>query len=454
VSGVQDLAALAAEPKPEGALQDAAGRVLDFLGLCLAARDRPEVAITAAQAIADGGTLSATLVGGPRVPAAAAALVNGTAAHALGLDDFHAESTVHPMVTVVPAAMAAAEAAGASGKQFLAAVLFGYEVSCRLGAATVKGVIHKRGFHPTSVLGTVGAAAAAGVALGLTEQRLAHCLAIAATRAAGLFQFAPDTWTKSLQAGWAASAGVSSAQLAARSFTGPDAALEGKAGLLFAFAGDSGFRPNFGPARVDNWAIGSVAYKPYAHGTDLHTPVDALLDLMTEHSIGPAQVDQIEVTLPPKVFDAAGGSAGWQQPGSLRDAQRNLFVTLSVSALAVGQVGLMDTHATWFTMDRLMDPAVQRLATKIVARPDATLVSPDPQASPAAVSLITTSGTRFSRRLEAHRGSPLRPFSWADLTARFRHLSGDTGSDPDSLAHLHLAESVDSVAAILRANHT
>lgn len=426
---------------------------MDCLALCLAARNLPEVQLITAQAAEDGGLPLSTALGGALLPPAAAALVNGTAAHALGLDDFHAPTTVHPMVTVVPAALAASEAAGASGLRFLTAVVFGYEVTCRLGTAVRRGAIHQRGFHPTSVLGTVGAAAAAAFALGLDEEQTAHAMAISASRAAGLFQFAPNAWTKPLQAGWAASAGVWAAQIARRGFSGPADVLEGKSGLLYAFAGEGTYAPLPDREAPVEWMIDQVAFKPYAHGTDLHTAVDALLEILDDATLAPEAIERIEVHLPPHAHKAATEDVDGRRPRSLRRAQRNVYFTLAAAACAASTRVAMDTLTDWFRPERLSDPKLLAVADRIEAYPDPKLTATDPLASPASVTVHTGTGLRLHRTLHAHRGSPWRPFVPSELKARFCHLaSGSVWAEPDltgPFAELVELPSVKPVARIL-----
>jgi 2-methylcitrate dehydratase PrpD len=172
----------------------------------------------------------ARLAQGRSATARAAALINGTAAHAAEVDDSFRDAMYHPGAATIAAALAAAHDSGAGGLQFLRGVVLGYEVSTRIGV--VMGRPHYQFWHSTGTVGTFGAAAAAGGLLALDESAFAHALATAATLAAGLQQaFRMDAMGKPLHAGRAAEAGLLAAQLARRGLTGSLDVLEGDAGF-------------------------------------------------------------------------------------------------------------------------------------------------------------------------------------------------------------------------------
>jgi 2-methylcitrate dehydratase PrpD len=353
------------------------------------------------------------------------------------------------MVTVVPAALAAAQLAGAPGRRLVEAIVFGYEVASRLGGTTARGIIHSRGFHPTSTIGTVAAAGAAAAALDLPPDQTAHALAVAAGRCAGLFHFAPESWTKPLQAGWAAGAGVDSALLASHGFAGPLSILEGRHGLLQALAGDGAYDPSglFTPA--GSWAIHEVSYKPYAHSTELHVAVDALIEALADLGHDAVSIDRIEVTLRPAACRATTEPAAVKhRPATSRDAQQSAYFAIAVAAHAGRTRIPFDSFYQWFEPDRLHCPEVLNLAARVVVLPDPALDVAAGDASPARVSVMARSGRRADRTLTHHRGSPARPFAWEDLEARFAHLTGRLHQLGPVRTVLG-SESVEPVAALL-----
>ena len=185
-----------------------------------------------------------------RGPAAASALANGTAAHALDYDDMCFVSLAHPSAPLVPAALAAAELAGQSGRAALDAYVVGFEVECLLGRR-LQPRHYQRGWHPTSTLGTIGSAAAASRLFGLDAGTTAHALAIAASQASGLKENF-GTMIKPLHAGLAAQNGITAALLAQRGLTGSELAIDGPQGYLSAMDGShadlGGIGPTWGPA--------------------------------------------------------------------------------------------------------------------------------------------------------------------------------------------------------------
>ncbi|MEX2247932.1 MAG: MmgE/PrpD family protein, partial [Dehalococcoidia bacterium] len=256
---------------------------------------------------------------GPRpicASAAWAALANGTAAHAIEMDDVTTESSLHPGAAVIPAALAVAEEL-MTGQEWLghetrwpglrrpttpdvlAAIVAGYEVTMRAGNALGAASAYQRGFHPTGVAGVFGAAVAAGKLMHLDAQGLTRAMGIAGTMASGSLSYLDDgSWTKRLNPGWAAHAGVVAAGLAFAGFTGPSTVFEGPHGLL------RGYTDAPDPERLTE-GIGEsepqvmrVSLKPYGCCRYSHGLIDAVLALGREHffleSPAPISLDEIE----------------------------------------------------------------------------------------------------------------------------------------------------------------
>jgi 2-methylcitrate dehydratase PrpD len=213
-------------------------RVLDILGICVAA-SRLNTSQAARDWVADqGGRPQAHAVGMPEpVPAVLAAFVNGVLAHSLDYDDTHLPSILHPSACVVPAALAAAQYAAADGRATIAAIASGLEVCVRLGMAGYRrdsqtSLFLEHGQHATSICGAVAAAVSSGLLLGLDTDGIVHAIGIAASMSAGIIEAnRAGGSVKRMHCGWAAHAGVSAAQLAARGFTGPATVLEGRFGF-------------------------------------------------------------------------------------------------------------------------------------------------------------------------------------------------------------------------------
>ena len=210
---------------------------------------------------------------------AIAALLNGALGHSLDFDDTHAESSLHPSAPVVPAAFAAGQQVGASGKDVLNAIVAGYEVCCRIGNALDPSAHYARGFHPTATAGVFGAAAAVARLYTLSAEEICSAFGIAASQGAGSLQFLLNgAWNKRYQVGAAAMNGVIAATLAKRGFRGAIEALEGEHGFLRAHS------DNAAPARLienlgQRYETMRIGVKPYPSCRYTHAALDGLIEL-------------------------------------------------------------------------------------------------------------------------------------------------------------------------------
>ena len=352
-----EIAGLAAGRIPASARSVAAQCVLDGVGVAVAATDEPAVRIARDVARAETPAGQATLLGhGSRTGTRAAALVNGTAAHALDYDDVLGAMGGHPTVPVLPAALALAEERGADGDALLTAVVAGIETEARVGAA-LGDTHYARGFHNTATAGTLGAAAAACSLLGLGADRVLAALSIAATSASGL-KANFGTMTKPLHAGQAAAAGLLAAQLAARGFTASDAGLTERRGLLPVLSDDpdpAALSTPFG----EPWHVGSVLFKFHAACYLTHATIDAALDLR-ERGLDAADVEAVELTVPP-------GHLGVCAIPEPRTGLEGKFSLRFTAALALG-AGAADESR--FTDAAARDPALVALRDRVAVRTD------------------------------------------------------------------------------------
>ena len=246
--------------------------LIDVAGLCVAARNQDYIA-SALAACEDDGSCAA--IGLARtLPAAGAAFVNGTAAHGEDFDDTFEGGPVHAGAVIVPAVLAACERHRRDGAAALLGIAIGSEVMCRLSTVVPKAV-HKAGFHPTAIFGTMGAAAGVAAALGLDQKQTVDALGVAGSLASGIIEYlAEGAWTKRLHAGWAAQSGYRAALLARGGFSGPRTVFEGVHGLFHAFAHKA---PDDFSALADfgsRWVIETLAFKPYPCGTMAHPYID------------------------------------------------------------------------------------------------------------------------------------------------------------------------------------
>lgn len=193
-----------------------------------------------------------------------AAFANGVLFHALDFDDTHGPAVLHPTAVSLPAAMAIGAELGAAAEDIFLATLAGVEITCRVGMAR-HNAFHLKGFHPTSVVGTLGAAVTAGLLLGLTEGELADALGIAASLSCGIFAYLDGTSNpKPVHAGQAAKNGIEAARLAKAGVTGPETVFESRFGLYGAFLGNvDGPLPELIATLGLDWESAKLSIKPY-----------------------------------------------------------------------------------------------------------------------------------------------------------------------------------------------
>ncbi|MEV0134487.1 MmgE/PrpD family protein [Dactylosporangium sp. NPDC050688] len=427
MTAVQRLAEFAVacreDALPAAVVADVPARVLDILGLALAAHGDPDA--DAAPAVLRsvrrwGGTAEATVIGaGDRLPAPAAALVNGTLAHSLDFDDTHLPSVLHPSASVVPAALATAEATGASGTAVLAAVAAGVELTDRLGMAAydpsiANSVFFDRGLHATSICGAIGSAAAAALLLGLDAAGVASAMGVAASMGAGLIEANRTGGTvKKVHCGWAAHAGVSAAYLAADGLTGPPTVLEGRFGFFAAYTGgrcdDGALLGDLG----ERWELLRTAFKPYPSNHFTHPGIDCALALRAA-GLDPSAVDLIELGVPaPTLRTIAEPVAEKVRPRSTYHGKFSGPYTVATALLGGGGLGVgLDDFTGPLDPDRLA------LAAKVRCVPDERATAIFPHAF-AAVLRVHTAGTVLEHRVDASRGSAEAPLSPADLARKF-----------------------------------
>lgn len=293
-----------------------------------------------------------------RFAPATAALLNGTLGHSLDFDDTHADSSLHPSAPVVPAAYAAAEMVGASGRELLTAIVAGYEVCCRLGNALDPTAHYARGFHPTATAGVFGAAAAAGKLLGLDAAGIHSAFGVAASQAAGSLQFLVNGgWNKRYQVGAAAMNGLIAATLAKTGFIGAADAIEGKHGLLV------GYTDNAHPEKAvaglgTEYETLKIGVKPYPACRYTHAAVDGLLALVREHGWTSADIEAVTVGLHRNGIVLTGAPIDEKRkPRTVVEGQFSMPFAAAV-ALHTGRFG-------WDDYAYLGDPDVEAIAARV-----------------------------------------------------------------------------------------
>ncbi|MDP1717240.1 MAG: MmgE/PrpD family protein, partial [Burkholderiales bacterium] len=290
----QRINALRYEDLPQDAVHWAKVGLLDTVGVTLAGSTDPGTRIVA-RSLASGAGPSLVFGSQQRVGALDAALINGTAAHALDFDDCNNTLAGHPSAPILPALFALADEHGARGSDFIAAYIAGFETECKI-ALGVNFYQYTHGWHPTTTIGVFGAAAACARLLRLSDEQTATALAIAASLASGI-KSNFGTMTKPLHVGHCARNGLFAALLARDDFTASPVAFEHKQGYFEVFNGAGNYdATKILPAWGKPWDIvePGIAIKQYPCCGSTHPAIDAMLTLAREHDLNPDQVERID----------------------------------------------------------------------------------------------------------------------------------------------------------------
>jgi len=414
---------------------------------CLLAAANPAFStgrLIAGFALDQGGRPEASVVGhGFRTGAVMAALANGTMGYACDLEPHHPEAILHPVAIMLPVALAVGERTGADGQHLLAAIALGCEVEYRVSMAIGPVPMYDLGFHPSAVAGCFGATAAAAFLLGLEREAVVRALGLAACQASGLmaWQSDPSENARPFQMGMAARNGVTAALLAAAGFGGPDAVFDHGHTVFRAFS--RGPRPELLIADLgERWdGVMELAIKPYASVSFLHPALDALLALVHEHDLRPADIDLLTLRFPRSGVHCVDGN-----PLKSHCAQYILPIAVARREVAVADL---------FEDRRQSDPEVAALArrTEVVADDALDALFPDAYAS--IIEIRTADGRRLERRNDIARGYPETPLSGAELAAKFEKLAGSVAAPERvaalerALADMPEAGEIDTLAALL-----
>jgi len=355
-----------------------------------------------------------------RTSAPLAALINGTTGHALELDDDHREGTEHCGVAVIPAAFATAEQEARNGRDLILATALGYEMMIRVSEAHL-GKSYWRGFHPTGICGTIGAAVAAGKLLGLDTDRMVSAIGMAASQSAGLQTYRTNgAWNKRFHAGHAAMAGVISAYLAARDFRGPSESFVSPEGWLQAYAYNNEYDANRITGRLgEKWDLLENGIKVHACCRFSGPIIDATLELAQQEALRPEQIAEIVVAMAayPMTRTLIEPRERKYNPTSVVDAQFSAPFAAAV-AIVKGRAFVEE-----FSETGIRDPEVLALAQKVRCEVDAEAEKLWPTRYPCQVTITRTDGSVVTNRVEWPKGDPENPATPAELEAKFRALA-------------------------------
>ncbi len=356
---------------------------------------------------------------------ATAAWLNGSISHSVEFDDIFRDAAYHPGCPTIAAALAVAEDRGSSGAELLKAITVGYEISTRIGVAVQPS--HYRFFHTTGTVGCFGGAAAVAA---LHEDPdgdvMRHALATSATFASGLQQaFRSDAMTKALHAGHAAWVGVTAATGAANGLTGALDILEGEAGFGAALA----VNPNWEKATEalgERYNITAITQKN--HGCCGHTfaAIDAMMAARAEHGFDASQIESVAID----TYQAAVDVTGNFEPRTAFEAKFSLPYVVS-HAMLYGAVRL-----DAFDAERLRDPAIRALMTKIRLASDPELTAGFPGMRAARLTIRLADGRVIEQFAPYRNGDPEAPLTDRQLDDKFIELTAPVIGDDRAQALL------------------
>jgi len=412
----QQLAQYAVELKydglPAAVLERAKDCVIDTVGACVFGAELPWSRTVIGYAQRNSAPGECSVLGTPiKVRAPFACLTNGAAAHAFELDALCEPSVgIHPSAALVVPALAVAQGRKLSGKDFLAAVVAGYEVLYRIGDAA-RHSIEKRGFHSPGVVGVFGTAVVVGRLMGLTAPQMANAFGIAGSMSSGLMEFSrTGGMVKRLHLGRSAEGGFMAAVLARDGYTGPEGVLEGEFGFLNAFCRDAD------PARLTKdlgsvWHVMKTKIKRYACHATAQVPVTLALDLKAKHGISGNDVARIAIAANEKTMSQHAIT----EPPDLTMAQYSVpFCT----ALALY---FDPTNPRVFSEASLNDPKIRALSRSAQVE---LLKTTSGKMSPACrVTLHLKNGNEVSAEGHDFKGTPTMPLTRAELLDKFLKLT-------------------------------
>ena len=417
---------------------------LDTIGIALASStmDFGLMAINVARKL--GGPKASLLIGtSDRVAAANAVIANGTLAHGLDYDDTLEEAIVHTGCCAGITALAAGEEVGATGAAVLEAAIVGTEVLCKVGLVA-PGKFHARGFHPTAICSTFGAAAAAGKLYGLNLNQWVDAFGLCGSQSSGIIEYLADgTWTKRIHPGWSAHGGVIATLLAKEGFRGPAKVLEGTHGFFSAFGGKNDYDFEKILELGQRWEIPRLTFKSYPCGSISHPYMDCALRIKQKHSPHPDQIMEVICrTAEGPVHRLWEPLANKQKPVSSYGAKFSLPYSIAVMLIR-GRAGLEE-----FSESAIRDHELLALAAKVRYEVDPKIDYP--RHFEGHVQLKMKDGSVFTEDQLHPRGGYEDPLPPEEIEAKFHANARLALAEHDVEEIIRLVQQLEALPSISR----
>ncbi|WP_445491539.1 MmgE/PrpD family protein [Niallia sp. 03133] len=381
-----------------------------------------------------------------------ASLINGSASHAVELDDVHNASVFHPGATVIPAALAVAQDKNLSGKDLIVAIIAGYEISTRLGECL--GLSHYEYFHTTATAGVIGAAVAASCLLGHKQTDIAGAIGNAGTLSGGLWQFLEDdAMSKQLHTGRAAADGVLSAYLTDGGLIGPKRILEGERGLCKAMSKNPDWsKLEFNPSGK-SYKVMEVSLKPYSCCRHIHPGIDGVITIMKKHAISKEDISSIKIYLYSNGYELLSNV----EPTSSYTAKFCIPYCISHAAIS-GEV-----TPSMFEDSALSNKEIRSFMPCVEFYPSEEMDTLYPAVRASKVEIYTKNEEVYTEVIYYPKGDPENPLTIQELQHKFISLSSSKLKEDeahhlfhrcmeleemDDMSHLFKGLSINAGAAI------
>ena len=384
--------------------------LLDFLACAIAGSTMPVSNAMLSYFEENDASRAATVLGsGRKLSASNAAFVNGANAHGLDFDDGYMQAAAHPGAAVFPAVLARAEQLGSSAQDVITAIVIGYDVMLRIGAA-IHPVAAQRGFHNTSIAGVFGAAAGVANLAKLDSKQTLNALGLAGSFASGIREYLDEgAEVKRIHPGKAARDGLLCAEFAARGITGPSKVLEGRYGLFHTHVDDQVRWERLLDGLGTRYEIASIYFKPYPSCRGTHAFIEGIQGLRAQHGFSPEQVAHVEL----------GGNALSIHAHDYKHHENVLDAQMSVPYTAALAVLYGDVTAQMFLPETMERPEVDALVQRVDAYVDDECERMYPAKRSALVRIQLENGRKLEKRLVDPKGDLDNPMSDDDLARKF-----------------------------------
>ncbi len=413
----QVLASFAAQLEwsdiPDLVIRKTEDLLVDWFGSAVAGKNAKAVEIIAqfAQTMGPSSGQSEILLNRKLTSPYFAAMCNAAASHVVEQDDLHNSSVFHPATVIFSPALAVAQSLGVSGREFLVAVIAGYEVGIRIGE--FMGRSHYKIFHTTGTVGSLAAAAAVGRLLKLSPEQMLHAFGSAGTQAAGLWEFLKDAAdSKQLHTAHAAGTGLMSAYLAKEGFTGAQQILEGKQGMAAGMSTDADLS-KLNAGLHQRWATLETSFKFHASCRHTHPAADALLQVMQTNHLQFTDLAHITTHVHQGAIDVLGAVT---DPKTVHQSKFSMGTVLAIVA-KYGHAGLDEFE------NHFLDPEICQLRDNVSMQLDPQVDQAYPQRWIGKVSVKTHAGREFHGQLDEPKGDPGNTLTRSEIESKAIRLA-------------------------------